>query len=108
MRIDCAGIKQRSGVSGLLNRLRPQPAKVHVLRAVMVLGLAVLVWSGSWNWNIGIHASDTNTAGGNTAAWLWFLGSFAVFMTSFAILVVMGSEHRGSVQAGRCVSPPVG
>ena len=67
-----------------------------VLKAAMILSFGVLIWSANWNWDIGIHASDTDTAGGNTAAWLWFLGSFGVFVTSLIAVVVAGVHSRPS------------
>lgn len=72
--------------------------KFMLLKAVMILSFCVLIWSANWNVNIGVHASDTNTAGGNTAAWLWFLGSFAVFVTSLIAVVVTGVRSRSGPQ----------
>ena len=72
--------------------------KLMTLRAVMILSFCVLIWSANWNFDVGVHASDTNTAGGNTAAWLWFLGSFAVFVTSLIAVVVAGVRSRPGPQ----------
>lgn len=72
--------------------------KFMVLKAVMVLSFCVLIWSANWNFDIGVHASNTNTAGGNTAAWLWFLGSFAIFLTSLIAVVVVGVRRRPDQQ----------
>ena len=68
--------------------------KLMALNAVMILSFCVLMWSANWNVDIGVHASDTNTGGGNTAAWLWFLGSFAAFVTSLVAVVAAGVRSR--------------
>jgi hypothetical protein len=60
----------------------------------MILSLGVLIWSATWNWNIGVHASDTGTNGGNTAAWLWLLSSFVVLVASLTAVVVLGTRRR--------------
>jgi hypothetical protein len=39
-----------------------------------------------------VHASDTDASGGNVAAWLWFFGSFVVFLVSSVTLVVMAAR----------------
>jgi len=73
------------------------------LRATMIVSFGVLIWSATGNWDVGVHASDTATNGGNTAAWLWFLGSFAVFVASLIAVVVAGTRCRSgsSVRASR-------
>lgn len=68
------------------------PTKVMVLLAVMILNFGVLVWSANWNWSIGVHADATATSGGNVAVWLWFLGSLAMFVTTFAVLAIIGTR----------------
>jgi hypothetical protein len=69
----------------------------------MIMSFGVLTWSATWNWDIGVHASDTGASGGNTAAWLWFFSSFAVFVVSLSAVVVVGARSRAGpeVRASR-------
>jgi hypothetical protein len=81
-----------------MTQRRRRVTKLMVLKAVMILSFCALIWSANWNFDIGVHASDTNTAGGNAAVWLWFLGSFAVFVISLIAVVVTGVHSRPDPQ----------
>jgi hypothetical protein len=73
-------------------RFRRLPANVVILLAVTILSLGVLAWAIVWNFEIGITASDTNTSGGNNAAWLWLFGSLGSFVILGIALVIVGTR----------------
>jgi len=65
------------------------------LLAVVTIGSAtVFLVAAYWNVSIGETASDTGGSGGNNAAWLLLLSSFAIGLASLVTLIVVSGRAR--------------